>query len=456
MAEAQLRTADSAIGASPPRLEAGDKATGRARYADDVAPARHAARRAPHQPACACAHPRLPARRRARDPRRQGDRHRRRPERAALGRDHQGRVDGRARQGALRRRAGRRGRGGRRRDRASAPRRRSRSTTSRCRRCSRSTRRSRPTRRMLHEEFAGYVKTRRRRRRPRQRRLRELGHRGRRRARASRECDVVVEGTWETQAQHHVYLETERLRRRRRRRRPDHAARRPASRCITCSSASPRSSASRWRRSARSPRGSAAASAASTRRNIHSIAAWLARAARRPVKLVLSRMQDFEMQRSRHPARIWMQTGARRDGTILARDVRITIDGGAYADESPPVLAFALLMSRGPYRIPNVRASGQAVYTNKLRAGSFRGFGNPQASFAGESQIDDLAARARHRSGRAAPEERDAAGRHRVRRPAGALVRAARMPRRGCATRSAAAPAAAAARRAGSAASASP
>jgi CO/xanthine dehydrogenase Mo-binding subunit len=48
-------------------------------------------------------------------------------------------------------------------------------------------------------------------------------------------------------------------------------------------------------------------------------------------------------------------------------------------------------MSRGPYRIANVKATGQAVYTNKLRAGSFRGFGNPQASFAGESQIDDLA-----------------------------------------------------------------
>ena len=127
--------------------------------------------------------------------------------------------------------------------------------------------------------------------------------------------------------------------------------------------------------------------------NIHSIAAWLARAARRPVKLVLSRMQDFEIQRSRHPARIWMKTGARRDGTILARDVRITLDGGAYADESPPVLAFALLMSRGPYRIANARARGRAVYTNKLRAGSFRGFGNPQASFAGESQIDELAAK---------------------------------------------------------------
>ena len=125
--------------------------------------------------------------------------------------------------------------------------------------------------------------------------------------------------------------------------------------------------------------------------NLHSIVAWLARATRHPVKLALSRTQDFEIQRSRHPALIWIKTGASQDGTILARDVRITLDGGAYADESPNVLTFALLMSRGPYRIANARARGIAVYTNKLRAGSFRGFGNPQATFAGESQIDELA-----------------------------------------------------------------
>src|SRR4029077_11891996 len=96
---------------------------------------------------------------------------------------------------------------------------------------------------------------------------------------------------------------------------------------------------------------------------------------------------------SRNPWHISRKTAAKRVATMFARDVRITIDGGAYADESPPVLAFALLMSRGPYRIPNARARGQAVYTNKLRAGSFRGFGNPQATFAGESQIDELAAK---------------------------------------------------------------
>ena len=49
-------------------------------------------------------------------------------------------------------------------------------------------------------------------------------------------------------------------------------------------------------------------------------------------------------------------------------------------------------MARGPYHIPSARARGRVIYTNKLRAGSFRGFGNPQASFAGELQIDELAA----------------------------------------------------------------
>lgn len=127
--------------------------------------------------------------------------------------------------------------------------------------------------------------------------------------------------------------------------------------------------------------------------NIHSIAALLAKLTAKPVKLALSRTEDMEIQRSRHPALIRLKTGARRDGTILARDAEITLDGGAYADESPNVLAFAMLMVRGPYAIPNVRVRGLAVYTNKLRAGSFRGFGNPQATFAGESQIDEVAAK---------------------------------------------------------------
>jgi len=205
------------------------------------------------------------------------------------------------------------------------------------------------------------------------------------------QCDAIVEGTFETQAQHHVYLETNGC-----------VADVDASGRITLYASCQSVHHAQQRVAEELGEPMARIRVIATRvggafggkhaSNLHSIAAWLARAARRPVKLVLSRMQDFEVQRSRHPARIWMKTGARRDGTILARDVHMTLDGGAYADESPAVLAFALLMSRGPYRIPNVRAHGAVVYTNKLRAGSFRGFGNPQATFAGESQIDDLAA----------------------------------------------------------------
>lgn len=205
------------------------------------------------------------------------------------------------------------------------------------------------------------------------------------------QCAAIVEGTFETQAQHHVYLETNGC-----------VANVDATGRITLHATCQSVHHIQQRVAEELGEPMARIRVIATRvgggfggkhaSNIHSIAAWLARAAGRPVKLVLSRTQDFEVQRSRHPARIWMKTGARRDGTILARDVRITTDAGAYADESPSVLTFALMMARGPYRIANARACGQAVYTNKLRAGSFRGFGNPQASFAGESQIDMLAA----------------------------------------------------------------
>ncbi len=120
-------------------------------------------------------------------------------------------------------------------------------------------------------------------------------------------------------------------------------------------------------------------------------AAALARATGRPVKLTLSREQDFEMIRSRHPGRVWMKTGAASDGTLLAREVRIVMDAGAYADDSPGVAGIAALFCRGPYHIENVSIQSRPVYTNKLRAGAFRGFGGPQVAIAGETQIDEIA-----------------------------------------------------------------
>ena len=209
---------------------------------------------------------------------------------------------------------------------------------------------------------------------------------------AWRHCDEIVEAVYETQAQQHAYLETNGVIAE-----PEQNGRlRLIATCQSVHHVQIRVSEelgipmSRIRVQVPRVGGGFGGKHAT---NIHSIAAWLARATGKPVKLILSRAMDMEIQKSRHPARIRIKTGAKRDGQIVAREAEITLDGGAFADESPNVLAFAMLMARGPYRIPNARIRGRAVYTNKLRAGSFRGFGNPQATFAGESQIDELAQR---------------------------------------------------------------
>ena len=126
---------------------------------------------------------------------------------------------------------------------------------------------------------------------------------------------------------------------------------------------------------------------------VEPLAAKLAQVCQRPVRVTLSRDEDMTMMKSRHRGVIRMKTGAKRDGTLIAREAEVWLDGGAYADESPAVLGFALNRIAGPYRVPHQRARGRAVYTNRLRGGAFRGFGNPQATFAGESQLDDLAAK---------------------------------------------------------------
>ncbi len=127
--------------------------------------------------------------------------------------------------------------------------------------------------------------------------------------------------------------------------------------------------------------------------HVQPIVVRLAQATGRPVKLILSREEDFECVRARHPYKVRCKTGATSDGTIVAREVEVLLDCGAYGDDSPGVLGYSLLMARGPYRIPNVRCHGKLVYTNKLRFGAFRGFGNPQVAFAGETQIDEIAGR---------------------------------------------------------------
>jgi CO/xanthine dehydrogenase Mo-binding subunit len=125
--------------------------------------------------------------------------------------------------------------------------------------------------------------------------------------------------------------------------------------------------------------------------HVQAMTAALAIASGRTVKLILSREEDFEIVRHRHPYKIRARTGAKLDGTLVARDVEILVDCGAYGDDSPGVMGFSLLMARGPYRIPHSRAHGRLYYTNKIRFGAFRGFGNPQVCFATEIQLDEIA-----------------------------------------------------------------
>jgi CO/xanthine dehydrogenase Mo-binding subunit len=206
------------------------------------------------------------------------------------------------------------------------------------------------------------------------------------------ESDLIVENVYETQAQYHAYLE------------PVAAIAQvePEGKVTVWSSTQSvfRTQANisdslglpRSRIRAIGPRvgGGFGAKSEAT---VQPLAVLLAQRTGRPVKVVLDRSDDMLTMRSRHPALMRIKSGVRRDGTFVAQEFDVVMDGGAYADDSPAVMMFALYFAAGPYRIPHTRSAGKVVYTNKLRAGAFRGFGNPQASFARESQIDEIAER---------------------------------------------------------------
>lgn len=119
--------------------------------------------------------------------------------------------------------------------------------------------------------------------------------------------------------------------------------------------------------------------------------ALLARKAGRPVKAVFDRAEEFIASTTRHPIVMDYRTGVRRDGRLVAREVRLLLDGGAYCSWSETTLAKACILATGPYRIDHVHAEAFAVYTNKTMTGAMRGFGAPQVCFAYESQMDEIA-----------------------------------------------------------------
>jgi CO/xanthine dehydrogenase Mo-binding subunit len=122
-------------------------------------------------------------------------------------------------------------------------------------------------------------------------------------------------------------------------------------------------------------------------------AGLLARKARRPVKIIYDRHEDMAATTKRHPAVIRHRTGATRDGRLVAQDVEIVMDGGAYVTLSPVVLSRGTLHATGPYDCPNVRIRSRVVMTNTPPNGAFRGFGAPQTLFAAEMQMERLAER---------------------------------------------------------------
>ena len=121
-------------------------------------------------------------------------------------------------------------------------------------------------------------------------------------------------------------------------------------------------------------------------------AAMLALHTGRPVKIVYNREESFVGHIHRHPARIWAEHHATREGRLVAIRMRILIDGGAYASSSTHVLANACSFAYGPYAVDNVAIEGLAVYTNNPPCGAMRGFGAVQTCFAAEAQMDKLAA----------------------------------------------------------------
>jgi CO/xanthine dehydrogenase Mo-binding subunit len=119
--------------------------------------------------------------------------------------------------------------------------------------------------------------------------------------------------------------------------------------------------------------------------------AMLALHTNRPVKMVYNREESFVGHIHRHPARIWAEHRADRDGRLVAVRMRILLDGGAYASSSTAVAANAASFACGPYAVPNALIESTCVYTNNPPCGAMRGFGAVQTCFAAEAQMDKLA-----------------------------------------------------------------
>jgi xanthine dehydrogenase molybdenum-binding subunit len=121
------------------------------------------------------------------------------------------------------------------------------------------------------------------------------------------------------------------------------------------------------------------------------LCALLAKETRRPVRLEYTRKETFLGGRSRHPAKVWLKQGFKKDGTITARQARVIMNSGAYASHGPGVTAVGTSALTSLYRCENVHLEGKCVYTNAPIAGAYRGYGVVQTYYALDIQIDEAA-----------------------------------------------------------------
>lgn len=120
------------------------------------------------------------------------------------------------------------------------------------------------------------------------------------------------------------------------------------------------------------------------------LAAWKLN---RPVRMTYSRSESMVSTTKRHPSRIRMRAGAKRDGKLHAVDFAADFNTGAYSSWGPTVAARVPVHASGPYHVPHYRALTRAIHTNLVPAGAFRGFGVPQTAIAQEQVYDELADR---------------------------------------------------------------
>jgi 4-hydroxybenzoyl-CoA reductase alpha subunit len=121
------------------------------------------------------------------------------------------------------------------------------------------------------------------------------------------------------------------------------------------------------------------------------VAAALARKSRRPVKIVNSRDEEFQTSMPRVPMVIRLKVGVNKDGIITAKEHRVYADNGAYTKGTKAIVNPGTYRVDGLYRIRNLHNENFLIYTNKLPTSAFRGFGNPQSTFALESMLDQMA-----------------------------------------------------------------